>query len=155
VPVGLFIYSMKTKIGLDLFRDGGFHAYMRCLSASFPLNVPWLGERPEPASQTLEELELLARNARAAALEALEYDRQALKLKWQGQGNLQNSKSHEGASNLPNATGQLIGLHVVSFPDTAHSRWLALVRREASLIMLLGQRSTLVLLGCVQIPCKP
>jgi len=97
VPVGLFIYSMKTKVGLDIFRDGGFHAYMRCLSTSFPLNRPAPGERPQPASRTLGELELLARNARAAArasvLEALEYERQALKLKRPGQVNLQKPKS--------------------------------------------------------------
>ena len=37
VPVGLFIYSIKTEVGLDIFREGGFHAYMQCLSASFPI----------------------------------------------------------------------------------------------------------------------
>lgn len=37
VPVGLFLYSMKSKVGLDIFRNGGFHAYMQCLSRSFPL----------------------------------------------------------------------------------------------------------------------
>lgn len=39
VPVGLFIYSFKTKVGLDIFRDGGFHAYMMCLSKSFPMST--------------------------------------------------------------------------------------------------------------------
>jgi len=85
VPVGLFIYSMKTEVGLDIFRDGGFHAYMRCLSTSFPLNMHSLSGRLDTTRRTLEELELLTRNARAAAraaaLEALEYERQALKLK--------------------------------------------------------------------------
>jgi hypothetical protein len=37
VPVGLFLYSIKTEVGIDIFRYGGFHAYMQCLSASFPL----------------------------------------------------------------------------------------------------------------------
>jgi hypothetical protein len=87
VPVGLFIYSVKTEVGLDIFRDGGFHAYMGCLSRSFPLHSR--SERVEPASLTLKQLELLARNAksaaRAAALEAVEYERLALKLRRQGQ----------------------------------------------------------------------
>ena len=26
VPVGLFLYSMKTAIGIDIFKHGGFHA---------------------------------------------------------------------------------------------------------------------------------
>jgi hypothetical protein len=30
VPVGLFLYSMKTAIGIDIFKHGGFHAYMQC-----------------------------------------------------------------------------------------------------------------------------
>ena len=85
VPVGLFIYSMKTEVGLDIFRDGGFHTYMRCLSTSFPLNMHSLDQRLDTTRRTLEELELRADNARAAAraaaLEALEYERQALKLK--------------------------------------------------------------------------
>jgi hypothetical protein len=95
VPVGLFIYSIKTEVGLDIFREGGFHAYMGCLSRSFPLQSK--SERVEPASLTLKELELLARNAksaaRAAALEAVEYERLALKLRRQGQVDLQKSKS--------------------------------------------------------------
>jgi len=37
VPVGLFLYSLKNAVGVDLFKEGGFHAYMRCLSTSFPL----------------------------------------------------------------------------------------------------------------------
>lgn len=43
VPVGLFLYSIKSKVGLDLFKGGGFHAYMQCLSRSFPLP----GSRPQ------------------------------------------------------------------------------------------------------------
>jgi hypothetical protein len=38
VPVGLFLYSMKTAVGIDIFKEGGFHTYMRCLSTSFPLS---------------------------------------------------------------------------------------------------------------------
>jgi hypothetical protein len=95
VPVGLFIYSIKTEVGLDLFRDGGFHAYMGCLSKSFPLHSK--SERVEPSSLTLKQLELLARNAksaaRAAALEAVEYERLAHKLRRQGQVDLQKSMS--------------------------------------------------------------
>ena len=93
MPVGLFIY--KTEVGLDIFSDGGFHAYMGCLSGSFPLHSK--SDRVEPASLTLKQLELLARNAksaaRAAALEAVEYERLALKLRRQGQVDLQKSKS--------------------------------------------------------------
>jgi hypothetical protein len=37
VPVGLFLYSIKTEVGVDIFTNGGFHAYMRCLSTSFPI----------------------------------------------------------------------------------------------------------------------
>ena len=100
VPVGLFIYSMKTKVGLDIFRDGGFHAYMICLSRSFPLSTPTphsKSERLDPTTMTLKQLELLARNARAdakaAAFQAIEYERQALKLRRQGQEDLQKSQS--------------------------------------------------------------
>jgi hypothetical protein len=95
VPVGLFIYSIKTEVGLDIFSDGGFHAYMGCLTRSFPLHSKT--ERVEPARLTLKQLELLARNAksaaRAAALEAVEYERLALKLRRQGQVDLQKSRN--------------------------------------------------------------
>jgi hypothetical protein len=40
VPVGLFLYSVKTAMGIDIFQDGGFHAYMRCIKTSFPLGTP-------------------------------------------------------------------------------------------------------------------
>jgi hypothetical protein len=36
VPVGLFLYSLKTDSGVNIFKEGGFHAYMRCLGKSFP-----------------------------------------------------------------------------------------------------------------------
>ena len=38
VPVGLLLYSIKSEVGLDIFRDGGFHTYMQCLQRSFPLS---------------------------------------------------------------------------------------------------------------------
>ena len=37
VPVGMFLYGLKTEAGMDIFEAGGFHAYMQCLSTSFPL----------------------------------------------------------------------------------------------------------------------
>jgi hypothetical protein len=37
VPVGLFLYSLKTDAGFDVFRPGGYHAYLQCLSTSFRL----------------------------------------------------------------------------------------------------------------------
>jgi hypothetical protein len=36
VPVGLFLYSLKTGADIDIFRPGGFHRYMECLGKSFP-----------------------------------------------------------------------------------------------------------------------
>lgn len=31
VPVGLFIYSLKSSNGIDVFSKTGFHSYMYCL----------------------------------------------------------------------------------------------------------------------------
>ena len=31
VPVGLFIYSVKSDIGINVFSHTGFHSYMQCL----------------------------------------------------------------------------------------------------------------------------
>jgi hypothetical protein len=39
IPVGLFLYSLKSAAGLDIFSRGGFHAYMQCLETSFPLRT--------------------------------------------------------------------------------------------------------------------
>jgi hypothetical protein len=36
VPVGLFLYSLKTGADIDIFNPGGFHRYMECLGKSFP-----------------------------------------------------------------------------------------------------------------------
>jgi uncharacterized protein YqfA (UPF0365 family) len=36
VPVGLFLYSLKTGAHIDIFYPGGFHRYMECLGKSFP-----------------------------------------------------------------------------------------------------------------------
>jgi hypothetical protein len=38
VPVGLFLYSLKTEVGVDIFKHGGYHAYVQCLRQSFPLS---------------------------------------------------------------------------------------------------------------------
>jgi hypothetical protein len=37
VPVGLFLYSLKTKADINLFEHGGFDTYMQCLRTSFEL----------------------------------------------------------------------------------------------------------------------
>jgi hypothetical protein len=37
VPVGLFLYSLKTDAGFDIFSPGGYHAYVQCLGNSFRL----------------------------------------------------------------------------------------------------------------------
>ena len=37
VPVGMSLYGLKSEAGMDIFKSGGFHAYMQCLSTSFPL----------------------------------------------------------------------------------------------------------------------
>jgi hypothetical protein len=39
IPVGLFLYSLKSAAGLDIFSRGGFHTYMQCLETSFPLRT--------------------------------------------------------------------------------------------------------------------
>lgn len=31
VPVGLFIYSVKSEFGIDVFKRTGFHGYLHCL----------------------------------------------------------------------------------------------------------------------------
>ena len=33
VPVGLFLYSLKSEKGIDVFSNTGFHAYMACLES--------------------------------------------------------------------------------------------------------------------------
>lgn len=45
IPVGLFLYSLKSAAGVDIFSRGGFHAYMQCLNASFPLRTDGEGPR--------------------------------------------------------------------------------------------------------------
>jgi hypothetical protein len=61
VPVGLFIYSVKTEVGFDMFRDGGFHAYMRCLSTSFPVGRTKVAVAP--ATERLPRCEATTRPA--------------------------------------------------------------------------------------------
>ncbi len=31
IPVGLFLYSLKSDAGLNIFSKAGFHSYMSCL----------------------------------------------------------------------------------------------------------------------------
>tara|TARA_R110001592_G_scaffold16881_3_gene71423 strand:- start:36260 stop:36517 length:258 start_codon:yes stop_codon:yes gene_type:complete len=31
VPVGLFLYSLKSDIGINVFSKTGFHSYVQCL----------------------------------------------------------------------------------------------------------------------------
>ena len=33
VPVGLFVYTLKTDAGWDVFHRTGFHGYLRCLQS--------------------------------------------------------------------------------------------------------------------------
>jgi hypothetical protein len=44
VPIGLFLYSLKTKAGINVFGSGGFHAYLQCLNTSFPVSAGRLGQ---------------------------------------------------------------------------------------------------------------
>lgn len=37
VPVGLFIYSLKSDAGLNIFSKTGFHSYMFCLKEQVSL----------------------------------------------------------------------------------------------------------------------
>ena len=61
VPVGLFLYSFKTEVGFDIFRDGGFHAYMQCLSTSFPIIKTNVAVAPAPeALQRCQAMKLSA-----------------------------------------------------------------------------------------------
>jgi hypothetical protein len=48
IPVGLFLYSLKSAAGVDLFSHGGFHAYMQCLGNSFPLRTADVREDQAP-----------------------------------------------------------------------------------------------------------
>jgi hypothetical protein len=38
VPLGVMLYGLKSKVGLDIFADDGFHNYLQCLQTSFPLS---------------------------------------------------------------------------------------------------------------------
>ncbi len=31
IPVGLFLYSLKTDLGINIFSSTGFHSYVSCL----------------------------------------------------------------------------------------------------------------------------
>ena len=46
VPVGLFIYSLKTRADINVFEHGGFDTYMQCLRTSFRLrDMNYIGLR--------------------------------------------------------------------------------------------------------------
>ncbi len=32
VPIGLFLYSLKSNNGIDIFNKTGFHSYIHCLN---------------------------------------------------------------------------------------------------------------------------
>ncbi len=34
VPVGLFLYGIKNGVGIQIFKEGGFHHFMRCVNTS-------------------------------------------------------------------------------------------------------------------------
>ena len=35
VPVGLLLYSVKNGLGLQIFKEGGLHDFVRCVKTSF------------------------------------------------------------------------------------------------------------------------
>lgn len=37
VPVGLFLYSLKSNAGYNVFSKGGYHTYLKCLAVSVEL----------------------------------------------------------------------------------------------------------------------
>ena len=37
VPVGLFLYSLKSNNGVNVFSKGGYHTYLKCLAVSVEL----------------------------------------------------------------------------------------------------------------------
>ena len=43
VPVGLFLYSLKSSNDIDIFRNGGWHSYMKCLKEE----VEKIGNTPD------------------------------------------------------------------------------------------------------------
>lgn len=46
VPVGLFIYSLKSENDIDIFKTTGFHSYMACLKAETQKAVAKPEEEP-------------------------------------------------------------------------------------------------------------
>jgi hypothetical protein len=35
IPVGLGLYSIKNRLGVQIFKEGGLHDLVRCVNASF------------------------------------------------------------------------------------------------------------------------
>lgn len=58
VPVGLFIYSIKSdKLGIDIFSKTGFHTYLQCLrEQAYKIEIQDKPEnnKAEPADQIPE-----------------------------------------------------------------------------------------------------
>jgi hypothetical protein len=52
MPVGLFLYTVKMDAGLDIFKRGGFHAYLQCLEAATGETIPTQLKLLPPASAT-------------------------------------------------------------------------------------------------------
>jgi hypothetical protein len=48
-------FASFIEVGFDIFRDGGFHAYMRCLSTSFPVGRTKIATMP--TSVTMQRCE--------------------------------------------------------------------------------------------------
>ena len=51
VPVGLFIYTAKSELGIDVFEKTGFHGYLSCLQSQSELIVDDGGEAEEGAQK--------------------------------------------------------------------------------------------------------
>jgi hypothetical protein len=48
VPVGLFLYSLKTHAGINVFERGGFDTYVQCLRTSFELtDMNYVRSKPQ------------------------------------------------------------------------------------------------------------
>jgi hypothetical protein len=50
MPVGLWVYTMKMDAGWDIFKHGGFHAYLQCLEAATGEEIPAKLKLLPPAS---------------------------------------------------------------------------------------------------------
>jgi hypothetical protein len=54
VPVGLFLYSLKTRASINVFEQGGFDTYMHCLRTSFrPRDMNYIVRRENQSCDCL------------------------------------------------------------------------------------------------------